>query len=345
MTNFIGGVGNLLFESTVEIAQNTETAFNNISNAFSSANEIISPEQQYFIGRAVAANILSDYNLYTRNPALNTYLNLICQAIVINSPVPEIYSGYHVAILETSEINAFATSGGHIFVSQGLITAAGSEDALAAVIAHEIAHIQLQHGIRAIGANRLTEAFMVTGASIAGVVSGYDVNEVTNAFSDAVGDVLTTMVNRGYSRNQENSADALALHLLIAAGYNPSGLIEMLEELNFIRSRHSGGFNRTHPTPARRLSRVQREMRRLSYEDTSINREQRFDALFPSRYSVTATALNVRSGPSASHSILGTLNRGDIIHVREIVNGWARFKFNGRNVYVNASYLAFAGTR
>jgi len=112
------------------IDQNIANAISNSGDAISSAAEDINPEQEYYIGRAVAANILSTYKLWNGSPALTAYLNNICAAITINSPRPDIYNGYHVAILDSDEINAFASSGGHILITRGLINAAKSLDAL-----------------------------------------------------------------------------------------------------------------------------------------------------------------------------------------------------------------------
>jgi predicted Zn-dependent protease len=264
--------------ATGVIGQGTADAISVSSQAMGSVAEEITPEQEYYIGRAVAANILSSYRLWNGNPALTAYVNRICSAIVINSPKPEIYNGYHVAILDSNEINAFATSGGHIFITRGLITSAASEDALAAVIAHEIAHIQLQHSIKAIKTSRITQALMVTGTSAAGAAMGYDVKELTDIFSETVGDIVQTMVNNGYSRSQEFDADTTAMALLAGAGYNPSGLINILRELDRTQSSHPGGFNKTHPAPSRRLKNAERTLRKHSVNDTSSYRRERFNA-------------------------------------------------------------------
>jgi len=259
------------------IDKNTEKAISNTNKAVVNAAEDITPEQEYYIGRAVAANILKTYSLYKGSPALTAYLNRICGAIVINSPKPDIYKGYHVAILDSREINAFATSGGHIFITRGLISSANTEDALAGVIAHEIAHIQLQHSIKAIRSSRITQALLVTGASAAGAVSGYDVNEMTSIFNESVGDIVGTLVNNGYSQMQEFDADAKALSLLAGAGYNPSGLIDMLKELEKKQKGVSGGFNKTHPSPERRRSSAETALAlQPKITDTSSYRKARF---------------------------------------------------------------------
>jgi predicted Zn-dependent protease len=256
------------------IDQNTAAAISQSAQAIGKAAEEITPEQEYYIGRAVGANILTNYRIWNGNRGLTSYLNQICQTIVINSPRPDIFNGYHVNILDTSEVNAFATSGGHIFITRGLIACADSEDALAGVIAHEIAHIQLQHSIKSIKNSRITQALMVTGTSAAGAYTGMDVKELTNVFNESVGEIVTTLVNNGYSRDQEFDADTTALSLMAASGYNPSGLLSMLGMLQ--TNQGSGGFTKTHPTPAQRISSAQKSVSKYPVPDTASFRQTRY---------------------------------------------------------------------
>jgi len=257
------------------ISQNTADAISISSRAISNAAEEITPEQEYYIGRAVAANILGSYRIWHGDPALTTYLNLICAAITVNSPRPYIYNGYRVAILDSSEINAFATSGGHIFITRGLINAAKSEEALAAVIAHEIAHIQLMHSIRAIRTSRITQAIMITGTAATGAAAGMDVNELTDIFNETIGEIVQTLVNNGFSREMEFEADNMAMVLMAAAGYNPAGLIDILGELSSIGT-GGAGFGRTHPTPASRIENAQASLANFNIQNTANFRTARF---------------------------------------------------------------------
>jgi predicted Zn-dependent protease len=273
------GMGAQIAGNLGVIDQNTAAAITQSSGAIGKAAEEITPEQEYYIGRAVGANILSSYKIYGAKPALTSYLNKICGAIVINSPKPDIYNGYHVNILDSSEINAFATSGGHIFITRGLIDSADSEDALAGVIAHEIAHIQLQHSIKAITNSRINQALMVTGISAVGVAADMDVKELTDVFNQSVGEIVNTLLNKGYSREQEYDADATALSLLTAAGYSPSGLIDMLRQLEKTQSSHTGGFNKTHPSPAERLSSAEKLAANYQVSDTRSFRQDRYKAV------------------------------------------------------------------
>ncbi|MDR1238604.1 MAG: M48 family metalloprotease [Treponema sp.] len=266
------------------IDQETADAISKSSDAIGKAAEDITPEQEYYIGRAVGANILASYKIYTAAPGLTTYLNRICNSIVINSPRPEIYNGYHVMILDSTEINAFATSGGHIFITRGLIDCTDSEDALAAVIAHEISHIQLQHSIKAIRTSRITQALLVTGGSAADVLtSGTSLGELTDIFDESVGEIVTTMVNNGYSQSQEFDADNRAMSLLASAGYDPSSLITMLRALEKNQPGHPGGFNKTHPAPARRISNAGLSVNNYPVEDTRPYRQTRYNTVIKDR--------------------------------------------------------------
>jgi predicted Zn-dependent protease len=193
---------------------------------------------------------------------------------VINSPRPEIFNGYHVAILDSQEINAFATPGGHIFVTRGLIACTDSEDALAGVIAHEIGHIQLQHSIKAIKNSRITQAILVTGTSAAGAL---DLTELASVMDESVNEIITTLIDKGYSREQEFDADTAALALMAAAGYEPSSLISMLRLLE--KNQSAGGFTKTHPTPAQRITSAEKSVVKFKVPDTIAYRRDRYSRI------------------------------------------------------------------
>jgi len=246
------------------------------ARAFSSASENISLEEEYFIGRAVAANILNTYKIWNGNPELTAYLNKICGALVLNSPQPKNFKGYYVAILDSMEINAFATSGGHIFVTRGLIAVTNTEDSLASVIAHEVAHCQLRHGINSIKTNRLTQAVLFTATTGIGNAIGMDVNELSDILNESVGEIFQTMVNQGYSKEQEYEADIAAMYFLAVAGYQPSALIDMLKELDKTQTSRSG-FSRTHPLPRQRIYFAERALNRFNVTNTTPDRQDRFN--------------------------------------------------------------------
>ena len=244
--------------------------FRDVGNALTEMNDYISsiesaeltPEDEYRIGRSVAANLIKRYGVYN-DPELTSYLNLICGVLTLNSPMPVIYGGYHVQILNTSEINAFATPGGHIFLTRGMVNCATSEDALAAVIAHEIAHIQLHHGAGKIKDVKFTED-MTRIANRSAAIASKSTNNLQvrlNIFKSSTTELVNRLTTAGFDVQQERDADKLAVLLLHRSGYETSGLVDILRSLETGLRDHPSAFNRTHPAPGVRIRDAEQYLR------------------------------------------------------------------------------------
>ncbi len=229
----------------------------NLDQSSEKASEKITPEQEYYIGRSVAATILTTYKPYDQ-AAATRYLNVLGQTLAQASAKPETFGGYHFSILDTDEINAFAAPGGLIVLSRGLIRCCRNEDALAAVLAHEVGHVEREHGLNAIEKGRKT-AFMTTLAVTAGKsLGGTELADLTKAFEGTIGDITNTMVNSGYSRQSEFEADAASVRILRTVGYNPEGLVDMLAQMQKRLKPGSHGFGATHPAPKDRIDAVRK---------------------------------------------------------------------------------------
>jgi predicted Zn-dependent protease len=254
-----------------------DNAFSSMERAFTEAEEGITPQDAYFLGRAVAAHILAIYKPYTANPELTQYLNKICQTILINSSQLEVFNGCQVQILDSPEYNAFASPGGHIFITRRLVESTSSEDMLAAVIAHELAHIMLKHGISIVTEMRLNEE-MAQMANRAADFAGRDSQSTQRllSFRNSVSIVIDTMLKNGYSQVHEFEADQEALALLARAGYDPGALLEILKVLQVTQNSQPGGFNTTHPSPADRIANAERWIRSYRVQDTRSYRVPRF---------------------------------------------------------------------
>jgi len=212
----------------------------------------------YYLGRAVAANILSVYRPYTASPEVTQYINRICQTLVINSNYPSPYNGYHVMILDSNEFNAFATPAGHIFITKRMIEMVTSEDMLAAVIAHELAHVMLRHSITIINQTRFETEMSAMADWAAGAAArlSNSANQASD-FRSSVTKTVDTLMRNGYSQTQEFEADIEAMAILSRAGYDQRALIELLRMLQR-QGAQRGGFYSTHPDPAFRIANVQR---------------------------------------------------------------------------------------
>jgi beta-barrel assembly-enhancing protease len=254
-------------------------AFSDMEKAFMEIESEAEPtlQDEYFLGRAVAANILAIYKPYTTNPALTRYVNLICQTIVINSPHPEVFNGYHALILDSTEFNAFSSPGGHIFITKGLLELTDSEDTLAAVIAHELAHIMLKHSINLINNMRFNDE-MSAIADRASVFAGRGSAAAQRlmVFRDSVSSMMDTLLKNGYSQEQELEADQEAIILLAASGYNPMSIMDVLKLMQSIENSRRSGFNTTHPSARERIANVGIWVGSRQVRDNSLLRAARF---------------------------------------------------------------------
>jgi beta-barrel assembly-enhancing protease len=268
--------GTALGVASGTITQDQADSIKRGGKAVSKSFEDITPEQEYYIGRAVAATILEKYLPYNNEEA-NRYVNLVGQTLAQASDRPETFGGYHFLILDSTEINAFAAPGGLILVTRGMLQCCGSEDALAAVLAHEIGHIQGQDGLRAIKTGRLTAAFNVLAMEGAKHFAGPELAKLTEAFEGSVGDIVSTLVNNGYSRELERQADDTAVRILTRVGYNPSALVDMLKEMDKRLKPGGQDFAKTHPGPKDRIGEIQVQVTRFPPRPTPLARQKRFD--------------------------------------------------------------------
>jgi Zn-dependent protease with chaperone function len=243
------------------------------------ATQEFSDSDEYYLGRAVAANILAEHPLY-QNQAVTRYVNLVGQAVAqkYSKSAPR---GFHFAVLDNPEPNAFACPGGIIFVTRGLIKNCQNEEELAAVLAHEVSHVVHQDGVTSIRKARKTEerASAVTKPAKAGAIGpgaqrrkrrrmalndpttaltaggGLAASSIVSIFGDAVKDVIKTIVVNGYSRSAEENADREAVNILAGTGYNPAALTTLLNQM-ISRGEGKTGIWRTHPPTSDRLARV-----------------------------------------------------------------------------------------
>jgi beta-barrel assembly-enhancing protease len=238
---------------------NVSSMLTKSAQATSSASRPISDQEEYFIGRAVAARILATYPLL-KDKKLTDYVNMVGQSVALNSDKPTTFGGYHFAILDTNEVNAFACPGGTILITKGMLRTVRTEDELAAVLAHEVGHICHRDGIEAISKARWTQALTIIGSEAVKTYGSHDVARLTNIFEGSIDDVFKTLVVNGYGRSQENNADKSSLEYLSRTGYDPGALEKFLVRLAATSRGSGGGIMKTHPATADRIESVRAAM-------------------------------------------------------------------------------------
>ncbi|HSO18084.1 MAG TPA: M48 family metalloprotease, partial [Desulfosarcina sp.] len=272
----VAAIGSQIAASTGLINQQQAQSIARGATAMGKAFEDITPEQEYYIGRTIGAVILKKYPAYP-DRRVNDYVNTLGQGLAMVSDMPETYAGSHFLVLDSDDINALSAPGGFVFITRGLLRCCTTEDAAAAVLAHEIGHVQFKHGLRAIKSSRLTEAFAIIGVESAKSLGGAELANLTSIFEDSIKDITHTLVDTGYARSLEYEADEAAVTIMKRIGYDPNALVEMLREMKKRLVPGRGDFFATHPEPESRIDEAQEIIGHYMKVTVPKSRERRFE--------------------------------------------------------------------
>lgn len=184
---------------------------------------------------------------------LASYINTVGRRLGQYSQRPEL--PYQFKVVNDSSPNAFALPGGFIAISRGLLVNLENEAQLAAVLGHEVGHVEARHSVQ--GMQRGT----LLGLGVA-VLSGATGNTAYGPLAEQAGQLAAGLVDKSYSRDQERESDRLGIDTMVKAGYNPKGAVQLQDF--FYRQMEGGaepmwltGLFRTHPFSKERLQDAQ----------------------------------------------------------------------------------------
>ena len=223
-------------------------------------NSTINIERETRIGRSVYDQLLAAGYIET-HPLLDRYINDLGFRLLAG--LENRLRDYRFFIIRDSSVNAFALPGGFIGINQGLIREARTQHQLASVMAHEIAHVRLRHGIDSMEkGNELNSAAILS--MIAGILVGAAVDTQAGAalLYGGVAGTQQAMIN--FTRENEYEADRLGMELMYGGQFDPNGMVEFFT----IMGRLSGGseiggieYLRTHPLSNNRVAEAKGRVR------------------------------------------------------------------------------------
>jgi predicted Zn-dependent protease len=214
----------------------------------------MTPEQEIALGYQSAPQMAAQMGGLSQNEKARALVKQVGEKLVAGSfAVKSPYKfSFHV-LADPRTVNAFALPGGPIFITEGLLRLLKSEAELAGVLGHEIGHVIARHSSERLAKQQLTQGLL--GALVVG----------TGDYSTAqIGQVVGSMINMSYGREDELESDALGIRIMAEARYDPRAMIRVMEVL----AKASGGsrqpeFFSTHPAPENRAERIKQEIAKL----------------------------------------------------------------------------------
>lgn len=229
--------------------------FSGATQVLSSSKDIDYPTERV-IGESLALEGLQRFGNPVKNESLQKYVNLVGNAVAVNSKRATI--PYQFAVLDSPVQNAFAVPGGVIFVSRALVSILDDESELAAVLAHEVGHVSAKHALKSTQRAQFFEGVgTITAASVRG--------DKGKKFASAIGDMQTVLFDKGLDKDMEFEADAAAMETTYRTGYDPAGMIRVLEKLQKVEATSKdkkGSWFSTHPPLNERIARLQAQLQK-----------------------------------------------------------------------------------
>lgn len=218
---------------------------------------LLPEEEEKSLGDELAAEVRAREKILD-DPEVQAWVDAVQNRLLEAVPPEDQKFGFQTLVIDDPDtVNAFALPGGHLFIYSGLIATADSEAEVAAVLAHEIAHVTLDHPAQQLGARLGVE----TLRSIAlGQTPG------------AIAQLATGIAAQGYiaahSREDETEADSYGLSYLAGAGYDPQAMASFFRKLQGLEGSDPDVVSRffaSHPSPADRVGRQEALIRERGY--------------------------------------------------------------------------------
>jgi predicted Zn-dependent protease len=196
------------------------------------------------LGKDVAANLLGAAPL-VNDPALQDYVNKVGMWVALHTERPNL--PWHFGVMDTDTVNAFATPGGYVFITRGMLLHLRDEAELAGVLAHEVSHVIARHALNTMRKDAL--------AGLAGDALGEYAKDKGGAGYAKLVSASTEVYSRGLDKDDEFAADRMGVVMAARSGYDPYALASVLQTLSSINPKDDSMalMFKTHPDPTKRL--------------------------------------------------------------------------------------------
>ena len=203
----------------------------------------VGPVQEYQLGCVVASRILPLYPVLPPDDPKSVYVRTLGATLAAASNDPMPYHGYMFLTVQSDEVNAFAVPGGFVFVTTGMLKFLKDEDELAAILGHEMGHMELRHGMKSVGKESVLKLFSLmkeVATSTVGDGAGAAARQQLTALADELFGKLTTSIRNGYGIEMESQADWRSIQFSKTLGYETRALYDVLERFKAEKGTYGG---------------------------------------------------------------------------------------------------------
>lgn len=203
----------------------------------------IGPVQEYQMGLVIVSRVLPLYPIVSADNKAAQYVSALGATLAAASNDPMPYNGYSFMLVQSDEVNAFAVPGGFVFVTTGMLKFLRNEDELAAILGHEMGHMELRHGMSSVGKENVLKLFSLAKEVGTSVVAGDKQSLVVNelkALSDMLFGEMLNAIRNGYGVDMESQADWRSVQFLKTLGYDTKSLYNVLERFKSEKGTYGG---------------------------------------------------------------------------------------------------------
>lgn len=215
----------------------------------------ISPQQQIELGQKAVQQVYQQMPVLPDSDKTTKYIQALGQKLASEAPGYKWPYNFHV--VNVADINAFALPGGAIFVNLGTIQAASNEAQLAAVMAHEISHVVLQHSVCNLEKERRVGIFAGLGQIASGILLG---DSAIGALAQKGIGLTAGLSFLRMSRDAEQQADLEGVGILYDLDYDPRAMPQFFETIQAKYGTGGAQFLNDHPNPGNRTEYVDKEI-------------------------------------------------------------------------------------
>jgi len=247
--------------AAVSLSSIAQTGRVNLPELGNSASNVLSNAEERKYAESLIRQMRA-YELLIEDPLINDFFSDMGFNLVSRSDQPE--AAFSFVILDQEVINAFAAPGGVIALHSGLILLADTQDEVAGVLSHEIAHITQLHMYRAFEKGKTMNIIAMLAMMGLILASGGDGQVITGAVMGAQAAAAQAQIN--FTRHNEVEADRVGIRTLAAAGYDPQGMADFFSKMGQTSRANGEGppeFLRTHPVSVNRIAEAESRIQNL----------------------------------------------------------------------------------